>query len=239
MTLQEYIRILRKRGWIVIVAALLAAIAAYGVSFIQKDVYRATAFISAVPARADFGLGASAKDLLRNFGENLKTVENAQKAIDRAQLDMNPYEFLGSLQVQPDSSTFQIQIDARARDSQVASKMALSIADEFVEERQQYYAQQDKRDRIEVKLRSRAVDSAQIQPKPLVNAIAGGVLGLLLGIGLVLLLTWLETDLLLTPAAVERTLGLPVIGMIPVSAIGKEQSQPAARPRSMVAPKAA
>ena len=156
MTLQEYIRILRKRGWIVIVAALLAAIAAYGVSFMQKDVYRATAFISAVPARADFGLGASAKDLLRNFGENLKTVENAQKAIDRAQLDMNPYEFLGSLQVQPDSSTFQIQIDARARDLQVASKMALSIADEFVEERQQYYAQQDKRDRIEVKLEGNA-----------------------------------------------------------------------------------
>ena len=84
MTIQEYIRILRKRGWIVIAAALLAAIAAYGVGYLQKEVYRATVYISAVPARADFGLGASAKDLLRNFTQNLRTVENAQRAIDRS-----------------------------------------------------------------------------------------------------------------------------------------------------------
>lgn len=218
MTIQEYIRILRKRGWIVIAAALLAAIAAYGVSYLQKDVYRATVYISAVPARADFGLGASAKDLLRNFTQNLRTVENAQRAIDRSKLDMNPYDFIGNLQVADDSSTFTIQVDAQAADPQVATQMALAIADEFVEERQQYYAQQDKRDRIEVKIRSRAINAPQIQPKPMINAIAGGVLGLLLGGGIALLLTWMEADLLLTPLAVERTLGLEVLGTIPTVA---------------------
>ena len=221
MTIQEYIRILRKRGWIVIVAALLAAIAAYGVSYLQKDVYRATVYISAVPARADFGLGASAKDLLRNFTQNLRTVENAQRAIDRSKLDMNPYDFIGNLQVADDSSTFTIQVDAQAADPQVATQMALAIADEFVEERQQYYAQQDKRDRIEVKIRSRAINAPQIQPKPMINAIAGGVLGLLLGGGIALLLTWMEADLLLTPLAVERTLGLEVLGTIPTVAKNK------------------
>ena len=215
MTIQEYIRILRKRGWIVVVAVLLAAVAAYGVSYLQKDVYRATVYISVVPARADLGLGTSAKDLLRNFAENLRTVENAQRAIDRAKLDMNPYDFLANLQVAPDSSTFMIQIDARARDQEVAKSMGLAISDEFVEERNQYYAQQDKRGRIEVKIRSRAIDAPQIQPKPLLNGIAGGVLGLLLGVGIVLLLTWMESDLLQTANAVERTLGLEVLGTIP------------------------
>lgn len=221
MTIQEYIRILRKRGLIVIVAALLAAIAAYGVSYLQKDVYRATVYISAVPARADFGLGASAKDLLRNFTQNLRTVENAQRAIDRSKLDMNPYDFIGNLQGADDSSTFTIQVDAQAADQAVATQMALAIADEFVEERQQYYAQQDKRDRIEVKIRSRAINAPQIQPKPMINAIAGGVLGLLLGGGIALLLTWMEADLLLTPLAVERTLGLEVLGTIPTVAKNK------------------
>lgn len=221
MTIQEYIRILRKRGWIVIAAALLAAIAAYGVGYLQKEVYRATVYISAVPARADFGLGASAKDLLRNFTQNLRTVENAQRAIDRSKLDMNPYDFIGNLQVADDSSTFTIQVDAQAADPQVATQMALAIADEFVEERQQYYAQQDKRDRIEVKIRSRAINAPQIQPKPMINAIAGGVLGLLLGGGIALLLTWMEADLLLTPLAVERTLGLEVLGTIPTVAKNK------------------
>lgn len=217
MTIQEYLRILRKRGWIVILAMLVTSLAAYAVSYIQKDVYRATVFISAVPARADLGLGASAKDLLRNFTQNLRTVENAQRAIDRAKLDMNPYEFIGNLQVADDSSTFTIQVDAQARDGDVARTMALAIADEFVEERQQYYAQQDKRDRLEIKIRSRAIDVPQIQPKPVVNAIAGAVLGLLLGSGIVLLLTWLEADLLLTPLAVERSLRLEVLAAIPAS----------------------
>ena len=52
----------------------------------------------------------------------------------------------------------------------------------------------------------------------MINAIAGGVLGLLLGGGIALLLTWMEADLLLTPLAVERTLGLEVLGTIPTVA---------------------
>jgi capsular polysaccharide biosynthesis protein len=215
MTLQEYIRILRQRGWILLAAAVISALAAWGISFLQKDVYRATVNISAVPARADYGLGASAKDLLRNFAQNISTFENAQRAIERAQLDMNPYEFLGNVQVADDSSTFTIKIDARASDAEIARQMGLALADEFVEDRLQYYAQQDKRDRIDVKIRSRVIDAPQIQPRPMVNALVGGVLGLLLGTALVFLLTWLEADLLRTPSAVERSLGLSVLGAIP------------------------
>jgi capsular polysaccharide biosynthesis protein len=231
MTIQEYARILRKRGWIILLAAVLAGALAFGVSMFQKELYRATVNVSAVPARADFGLGSTAKDLLRNFAENLRTPENAQLAIERAQLDMNPYDFLGNVQVVPDSSTFTVEIEARNADPEVAKLMGLSLADLFVEERTQYYAQQDKSDRIEVKIRSRAISADQIQPKPLLNAVAGAVLGLLLGVALAFLLTWMEADLLRTPAAVERSLGLPVLGAIPPAAGGREAAQPAATAR--------
>lgn len=231
MTIQEYLRILRKRGWIILLAAVLAGALAFGVSMFQKQLYRATVFVSTVPARADFGLGSTAKDLLRNFAENLRTPENAQLAIERAQLDMNPYDFLGNVQVVPDNSTFTIEIEARNADPEVAKQMGLSLADLFVEERTQYYSQQDKSDRIEVKIRSRAIPADQIQPKPLLNAVAGAVLGLLLGVALAFLLTWMEADLLRTPAAVERSLGLPVLGAIPPAAGGKEAAQPAAARR--------
>jgi capsular polysaccharide biosynthesis protein len=117
--------------------------------------------------------------------------------------------------------------------------MALTLADEFVEERTAYYAQQDLDNRIEVKIRSRAIGSDQYQPKPLVNAIAGAALGLLLGIGLVLLLTWMEADLLRTPAALERALGVPVLGAIPVAGSAREATQPATSPRPLPAAKTA
>lgn len=239
MTIQEYMRILRKRGWIIVVAMVVTALLAYGVSLVQKEMYRATVNVSTVPARADFGLGSTAKDLLRNFAENIKTPEYAQRVIERAQLDMNPYDFLGKVQVAPDSSTFTVKIEARNPDPEVAKLMALTLADEFVAERTQYYAQQDKSDRIEVKVRSRAISADQIQPKPTLNAVAGLVLGLLLGIALVFALTWAETDLLRTPAAVERTLGVPVLGAVPATHVARESSQPVSHPRPVGSPKTA
>jgi capsular polysaccharide biosynthesis protein len=231
MTIQEYMRILRKRGWILLAAMLITALLAYGVSLLQKEEYRATVNVSTVPARADFGLGSTAKDLLRNFAENIKTPEYAQRVIERAQLDMNPYDYLANVQVAPDSSTFTVKIEARNPDPDVAKLMALTLADEFVEERTQYYAQQDKSDRIEVKVRSRAIGADQVQPKPTLNAVAGLVLGLLLGIALAFALTWSETDLLRTPAAVERALGVPVLGAVPVPPSTREGGQPVSQAR--------
>ena len=239
MTIQEYIRIIRRRGWIVVIAALLATVAAYGISYLQKDVYRSTVYVSTVPARPDWGLGNTAKDLLRNFALNLKTYENAQEAIARAKLDQDPNDFLASVDVAPETDNFAIKIEARNGDGAVARQMALTLAQIFEQERTAYYAQQDKNNRIEVKVRSNAIGYDQIQPKPTVNAIAGAVLGLLLGIGVVLALTWLEADLLRTPAAAERALGIPVLATIPVTGYLRETTPASTQPTRLAAPKAA
>jgi len=221
------------------VAVVLAAAAAFGVSYFQEDMYSAVVYVSTVPARPDLGLSNTAKDLLHNFAANLQTPEIAQAVIDRAQLDMNPYDFLGHINVVAESSDFAIEIQARARDPEVAKLMALTLADQFVDERTAYYAQQDLDNRIEVKIRSRAIDADKYQPKPLVNAIAGGALGLLLGLGLVLALTWMESELLRTPAALERALGVPVLGAIPDAGNMREVTQPVATPSPVPAAKTA
>ncbi len=216
--IQEYGGVIRRFGWIVVVAVLLAGLLSYGISFFQEEMYRATVQVSTVPARPDWGLGNTAKDLMRNFVLNLRTHEVAKIVIDRAQLDMHPSEFLRQTTVASDLSTFTIEIEARSRDRIVAQDMALTLADWFSDERTAYYAQQDKRDRIEVKIVSRAIEGARYQPRPIINAVAGAVLGLLLGVGLILLITWVESGLLRTPDSVERTIALPVLGAIPVAA---------------------
>jgi len=215
--IQEYGGVIRRYGWIVIVAIVLTGLLSYGVSFLQEDLYRATVLVSTVPARPDWGLGNTAKDLMRNFALNLRTHEVANEVIARAQLDMHPNEFLRLTQVMPESENFTIKLDARSRDRIVAETMVKTWADWFVDERTAYYAQQDKRDRIEVKMVTRTIQAAQIQPRPLVNAVAGSVLGLLLGIGLILLIMLVESGLLRTKDSVERTLAIPVLGAIPVT----------------------
>ena len=239
MTLQEYWRIIRKRGWIIVLAVVLGAVAAFGISYVQKELYQATVEVSTVPARPDWGLGNTAKDLMRNFTANLKTPEVAARVIARQQLDKNPYDLLANTQVEPDSSTFTIKVQVRDPDGEVAKLAALGFADEFFEERTAYYAQLDKSDRIEVKIRSRDIGYCQIQPKPTLNAVAGAVLGLLFGIGLVLLLTWMEADRLRTPAAIERALAMPVLGAIPKSGGGRETAQTSTQPGRVGAPKTA
>jgi capsular polysaccharide biosynthesis protein len=233
MEIRDYLNILRKRGWIIIVLAVLAGGLAFGVSRVQTQIYKAKATVSVVPARPDWGLGNTAKDLLRNFAVNIKTHKTARRVIERAQLDMSTYDLLAKVEVNPVGDQFLIEIAAEDQEPDVARVIALSFADEFVDERNAYYQQQDKSDRIEVKLVDDLIDAPLFKPKPLLNAVAGAVLGALVGLLLVFALEWLEADILRTPAAVERTLGLSVLGAIPA-----ESSSPARSSRRSLQPAA-
>jgi capsular polysaccharide biosynthesis protein len=233
MELRAYFDILRRRGWIIVVTAVLAGLLALGMSQLQTKTYRATARISAVPARPDWGLGNSAKDLLRNFVNNIKTHDMANRVIAREQLDMNSYDLLAKLTVSAEPENFVIRIDAKDQDPGVARSIALALANEFVDERRAYYETQDKRDRIEVKLVDSVVDAPLYRPKPLTNALAGLVLGALVGALIVLLLEWMSSDVLTSADSIQKTLKLPVLGAIPAIAAAPEsqpQPAPAARP---------
>jgi hypothetical protein len=50
--------------------------------------------------------------------------------------------------------------------------------------------------------------------------LAGGIFGVLLGGVIILLLEWLESDILRTPGDVERFIGLTVLGTIPAPSSG-------------------
>lgn len=215
MEIRDYLNILRKRGWIIVVLAVLAAAAAFGISRFQTPIYKAKVMVSVVPARPDWGLGNTAKDLLRNFAVNIKTHKTASRVINRAQLDMSTYDLLAKVEVNPVGDQFLIEIAAEDQEPEVAKQIALTFAREFVDERNAYYQQLDKQDRIEVKVVDDLIDAPLFKPKPLVNALAGFVLGALVGLLIVFALEWLEADILRTPTAVERTLGLTVLGAIP------------------------
>jgi capsular polysaccharide biosynthesis protein len=217
MELRAYLGVLRRRGWIIVVVAVLAAALAFGASLIQTKIYRATARISAVPARPDWGLNNSAKDLLRNFVNNIDTHDMANQVIARAQLDMNSYDLLAKVTVSAEPENFIIRIDAKDQDPEVAKRIATTMANEFVDERVAYYQTQDKANRIEVKLVDSVIDAPLYRPKPLTNALAGLLLGGLIGFLIALALEWMSSDVLATVDGAERSLGLPVLGAIPAA----------------------
>ncbi len=215
MEIKTYLYIIRKRGWIIVLAALIAGVAAFGFSRLQDPVYRARILVSVLPARADWGLSNSTKDLLRNFQTNLLTHRTAQKVIDRAQLDMNSYELLAEVEANPEPDRFVMEIIAKDGDPQTAITIVQTMAQVFVDERDIWNQKQDKRDRIDVIVVDNARDAPQWQPKPTTNALAGLILGALLGAAIVFLLEWLESGTIRTSADVEKHLGAAVLGAIP------------------------
>jgi len=218
MEITDYLRILRKRGWIIAVVAIIAAASAYGFSKIQTPIYSASVKLSVVPARAtDWGSSNSLKDLLRNYAENIRTHTMANQVIDRAQLDMDTTTFLGKLFVNPDSSTFTLELEARDRDPKVAMDMVDAMAKAFAADRDQWNQQQDKRDRIEVKMLDSVYNLGyeQYSPKTRINTLAGGLFGVLAGLLVIFFLEWLEQDVIRTSEDVERVLDGVVLGTIP------------------------
>lgn len=217
MDLRAYLDILRRRGWIIVLTALVAAALAVGLSLVQTKTYRATARISAVPARPDWGLGNSAKDLLRNFITNMNTHDMANRVIAEARLDMSSYDLLAKLTISAEPDNFVIRIDAKDRDPEIAKNIAKTLGGLFVDDRVAYYETQDKDNRIEVKLVDSVIDAPLYRPNWKMNLIAGLALGALIGALILLALEWMAADILASSAHVERTLGLPVLGSIPAA----------------------
>ena len=218
MELQDYLQILWRRGGIIVLVALIGGASALFFSLQQTPVYSASIELSVQPARADWGLSNVLKDLLRGYAENIHTYTVATDVIDRAQLDMTADRLLSKLFVSPDASTFTLKIEARDYDPLVAQQIAQTVGEVFVEDREVWNQEQDKRDRIDVRIRDNVYNRGYslYSPKKKINALAGAVFGGLLGGLVVFAIEWMTRDLIRTPQDVERELQVTVLGAIPV-----------------------
>ncbi|MEM6530938.1 MAG: hypothetical protein AAF653_21755, partial [Chloroflexota bacterium] len=96
MNLSDYVRILVRRGWIMLVLAVLAAGTAYYLSSQQAHVYRATQVVLLQPSRIDLGLTEASRGIIENNVQYINSSLRAQEVISRLNLDMQPQALLGN-----------------------------------------------------------------------------------------------------------------------------------------------
>jgi capsular polysaccharide biosynthesis protein len=216
MELRDYIRIIKRRGWIVILVAILTAAAGYGFSKAQVTIYEASVKMTVRPARADWGLSNTVGSLLRSLAGDITTHSFLAKVIDRAQLDMTTDDLLDgkTVFVKDEAADFTITVTVRDPSQQVAIQIVNTIATLFVQQREEWNNLQDKRDRIDVEIRDEARFASVYSPKTQINVAAGGVLGALVGSVIVFILEWLQAGVVHSTQDVER-LGIPALGAIP------------------------
>jgi len=212
--IQEYIRILRRRGWIILLAAVITAASAFVFSKLQTPVYRSAIQVSIQLARPDLSLTQSAKQLLRSYANVMLSESRAKQVIDALGLYLDPKDLKEDVKIVADDSIMAISITVDNTNGDVANDIANTWAQLLVQWRNDQNALQDKQDRVFAEI----IDPAsygQLRPKTKVNVAAGGVLGIVLGAVVVFVLEWLEAGVIYDPTAVEAETGLTVIGTIP------------------------
>jgi capsular polysaccharide biosynthesis protein len=214
LELTDYFRILRRRGWIIILVVAITAASAYGFSKLQTPVYKASVNVAIIPARADFGLTQSAKWLLRSYVAIMDSNTWAGDAIQRLDLDMTPGQLRSNVIIASDESRFTIQVDVKDYDAGQAQRIANEWAQLLVEWREQENAKQLKQDQVHAYQIDAAVPGL-FSPKTKINTAAGGILGLLLAGVIIFFLEWVASGVVRSAPDVERHLGLTVVGAIP------------------------
>ncbi len=213
MNLIDYGRILLRRGWIILLLAVIAAGSAYFLSSRQTPVYRATQKVLVQPTRADLGLTESATRLLQQYAAYLDSQFIAQQVIDNLKLDMTASDLKSKVTIAPIPISLQIQIDVDMEQQDVAGSVAREWGNALVRYRQQQNQQALREDRIDANLQDFPVISL-LRPRPIINAAAGAILGVLLGAILVFVLEYLESNTIRRREDVERA-DLPVLATIP------------------------
>lgn len=217
MAFDDYVRILRKRWWIIVVAVVLTAGSAVMFSELQHPQYTSTAEVIISPARPDFGLTQSAKILLRSYMTVANSNTWAQDVIDELRLPMTPERLRGNTHFAAEDDRMVIKIEVEDYDGDQANDVARTWANLLMQWRNQENAELRKEDRVDAILRDPPSYSQSWPPSAKIMLAAGTVFGLIVAGVIIFFLEWLEAGVIRTPQDLERQLDLTVVGAIPSS----------------------
>ncbi len=214
MKIQDYIQVLKRRGWLIGLIAILTAGSALGFSLIQAPVYRSSVDIGIQAARTDWGLAQTVKILLDSYVTVMHTRPWAERVIEDLDLMLEPPDLLGDVIIASDSQNLTIQIDVDSNDGEQANRIAKRWAELLVQWRDSENQKQQKEDRVFAQILQEPTYRL-LRPKWKINTAAGAVFGLLLGALAVIALEWFDAGIIRTPRALEEQTGLTVVGIIP------------------------
>lgn len=214
MELADYLRILRQKGWVIVLMALLTAGAAYGYSKMQTEIYKSSLNLLVRPARNDFGQTQAVKELLGGYEAWLQSRRRAQTVIDTLDLDMTAESLLGDVAFASDSLRRTVQITVENSDPSVASDIAIAWGNLLIQDQQLFNDQNRQEDRIDIIFQDDPTIGLD-RPKTRINTAAGAVFGAILGTIIIFLLEFIESGVMRRSEDIEKYLDIPVVGQIP------------------------
>jgi len=219
MELGEYLEVLFRWGWVIVLVTALCTTAALGAIRLQTPRYTSLVELSITPVRLELGLTQTVANLLRNYVSNVESESMARRAAQRLGLDQASAATLRrQIKAEATVDEFRLKIEVTDNDPVFAQQAAQVVAQLLVEDVQAFAQQQDPLDRLAATmLNGGAQPAGQTWPRKKLLAFAGVGGGLALGLLIALALEWSRVEAVRVPHEVEDWLGLPVLGSIPVT----------------------
>jgi protein tyrosine kinase modulator len=205
---------------LILLVAFVAAASAYGFSkwqFRYDPVYRSEAQYLVVPNRNDNGLLIVLRDKMNSYKSMALAPIQLEKISQDLQLDRSADWLLKRVTIQPRPEEQLMVVQVDYPDAAVAPKIADAIGENMVALVSSLNSSIEGTDKINMRVNQPARPAYLFRPQTKINVLAGGVLGLVLGLLLAFVLEALDNSLK-SPADVERFVGLTTLGAIPTVA---------------------
>ncbi|MDM0473305.1 Wzz/FepE/Etk N-terminal domain-containing protein [Clostridium perfringens] len=220
ISLQEIAYALKKRwkliALITIAATLVSAILSF---FVIKPQYQASTklFIGkqeTTQENASYNNNdvMMYQKLMKTYAEIVKTSDLVTKAVKNSGLDYDQKEIkeiLNNLSVTPSADTQILDLSYKGGNPKEVLKITEAITDEFISEAKDLISNGN----VQV-IQKPQFPEQPVSPNKKLNILIAFILGLMIGVGVVLLLEYLDNTFKLREE-LERTLELPIIGTIP------------------------
>ncbi|WP_338842505.1 Wzz/FepE/Etk N-terminal domain-containing protein [Clostridium perfringens] len=219
ISLQEIAYALKKRwkliALITIAATLVSAILNF---FVVKPQYEAKAklFIGKQESQDNSAYNNSDvmmyQQLMKTYAELVKTSDLITKAVKNADLDYNQNQIKGilnNLTANPSADTQILDLSFKGGNPKEVLKVTEAITDEFISESKELIPNGN----VQV-IQKPQLPEHPVSPNKKLNILIAFVLGLMVGVGIVLLLEYLDNTFK-SREELEKTLDLPIIGAIP------------------------
>lgn len=219
ISLQEFVYDL-KRGWklialITIAATLVSAILSF---FVIKPQYEATTklFIGKQESQDNSAYNSNDvvmyQQLMKTYAELVKTSDLVNKAVKSANLNYTQNEIKGilnNLTANPSADTQILDLSFKGGNPKEVLKVTEAITNEFISESKELIPNGN----VQV-IQKAQLTERPISPNKKLNILIAFLLGLMMGVGVVLLLEYLDNTFK-SREELEKTLELPIIGAIP------------------------
>jgi capsular polysaccharide biosynthesis protein len=217
MQLADYIAVLRRRWWVILLTAAVATIVAFIISTYQTRVWRSEASYLVVPNRADQGLAILLQNSMDSYRVMALAPTQLEQISQQLKLDRDADWMLEHvhIQAQTDTRLMIVQADYPEEvDSGTAQRLADAVGNNMVALVSSLNQSIEGTDRINLRVNQPARSAIRWRPQTRINVLAGGMLGLVLGLLLAFALEALD-DSLKSASDVERFVGLTTLGAIP------------------------